>query len=374
MHLALQGVVSLAGCGENLEVHVMRKRWRQWMGFVVALALLPVAGPASAAEEDWNVETVSLAEFSGFRSEIPGPLGPLNAESFSNKGPDDFIGDGGVFQARFDVPVTKVLKSRDLFLHVACLETERCHYPLVVSVELPDGACRSYIVTFREDERKVIDVMDELRSLGLSAEDSPEEASALAVHLISNFRFQVKTGHRPVPSTPQLDSAITEDVGGLEELGFEEIPVKTDNRELTLWDFCCGSSRYIYPIYTEIPKSIRWPAWIKVLNIDYESCRQGYSETLELECYYPTTSVVLHKTWDPQKPARCHVEYNSNWIGINVRWCKTPEFIETRQENAYSCHILWKNVCGVVNRDEVGDAVGAADCKSGCGPYKYYRR
>ncbi len=351
----------------------MKKRWRQWMCFIIALALLPVAGPASAAEEDWNVETVSLAEFSGFRSEIPGPFGPLAPELFSGKGPEDFIGDGGVFHARFDVPAAKIEKSRDLLLHVACLETERCHYPLVVSVELPDGACRSYIVTFREEEQKVIDVMDELRSLGLSAEDNPEEASALAVHLISNFRFKAKIGHGFVPSTPQLDSAVTEDGGELEELVFEEIQVNVSDREPDYMDFCCGWYWFL-PIYTELPGQARWPAWINILSKDHKEQYGNFhvrEETLELVCYYPTKSVVLHKTWDPVKVARCRLEScGSLWLS----GCKTPEYIETRQESAYSCHILWKNVCGVVNRDEVGDAVGAADCKSGCGPYKYYRR
>lgn len=368
----------LAGCEENLEVHVMRKHWRQWMCFVAALALLPVAGPVSAADEGMDAGAVSLAEFSGFRSEIPGPFGPLAPELFSGRGPEDFIGDGGVFHARVDVPAVKVLKSGNLFLHVACLETERCHYPLVVSIELPDGACRSYIVTFREDERKVIDVMDELLSLGLSAEDNPEEASALAVHLISNFRFQVKTGHRPVPSTPQLDSAITEDVGELEELGFEDIPSNSSDQDLTESDFCCGNDHFLCPIYTEIPRSIRWPAWIRVLDRDrkYDTIYR-YDEIMDLECYYPTTSVILHKTWEPSKTAGCHIEFKSGWngpAGINECRCKAPEYIETRQESAYSCHILWYNVCGVVRLNEVGDAVGAADCKSGCGPYKYYRR
>lgn len=352
----------------------MKKRWRWWMCFVIALVLLPVAGPVSAAEGDMDEGAVSLAEFSGFRSEIPGPFGPLAPELFSSKGPDDFIGDGGVFHARFDVPVTKVLKSADLFLHVSCLETEECHYPLVVSVELPGGACRSYIVTFREDERKVIDVMDELRSLDLSAEDSPDEVSALAVHLISNFRFQAKTGHRPVPSTPQLDSAITEDAGGMEELGFEQVPINANSRELTKMDFCCGNLWRIYPIYTEIPKSQRWPAWIKVLNKDhYESHQFLYYETLELVCYYPTSSNIYHITWEPQKTAQCRILHNSSG-SIDPPWCSTPEFIETRMQSAYTCHIKWYNVCGVVNRNEVGDAIGAADCKLYCGPYKYYQR
>jgi len=365
----------LAGCEENLEVHVMRKCWRQWMCFVAALALLPVAGPASAAEEDWNVEMVSLAEFSGFRSEIPGPFGPLAPELFSGRGPEDFIGDGGVFHARVDVPAAKVLKSGNLFLHVACLETERCHYPLVVSIELPDGACRSYIVTFREDERKVIDVMDELLSLGLSTEDNPEEASALAVHLISGFRFQAKIGRSSFPSTPQLDSATADAGNETEDLVFQTVMpiVEKDADEM---NYCCSDGGWVhkYPVYTEVPKTRRWPAWIRVIGKDRQYGSNDYYETLELECFYPTRSVILHKTWAPSVPARCYVEFLGTWSHPWDAACKTPPYIETRQQNTYLCHILWKNVCGVVHRDEVGDVIGAADCKYGCGPYKYYRR
>ena len=373
MHLALQGVVSLTGCEENLEVHVMRKRWRQWMCFIIALALLPVAGPVSAADEGMDAGAVSLAEFSGFRSEIPGPFGPLAPELFSGRGPEDFIGDGGVFHARVDVPAAKVLKSGNLFLHVACLETERCHYPLVVSIELPDGACRSYIVTFREDERKVIDVMDELLSLGLSTEDNPEEASALAVHLISGFRFQAKIGRSSFPSTPQLDSATADAGNETEDLVFQTVMPIVEKWSSEM-NYCCDDDGWVakYSIYTEIPKSMRWPAWIRIFGKDRKWIGSGYDETLELECYYPTPSITLHKTWEPSEPARCHIEFTFD--RPNEHLCKTPEYIETRQQSAYSCHILWKNVCGVVNRDEVGDAVGAADCKYGCGPYKYYKR